>query len=74
MLPFLITAISAVVVVVTAITASDALPVVTIELAYKRKNTTRDGGGATLYTFYIVYAVKNALHCLNSRVYANIYC
>ena len=38
------------------------------------KNTIRDGGGTALYTFYIVYAVENALHFFNSRVYANIFC
>ena len=38
------------------------------------KNIIRDGGSTALYTVYTVHAVQTALHCLNSSMYAYIYC
>ena len=28
----------------------------------------------TVYTFYNVYSIQTALHCLNSSMYACVYC
>ena len=56
------------------------------EIRFALKNTIRDGGSTALYTAFIVYTVyivypvktvytiQTALHCLNSSIYAYIYC
>ena len=47
---------------------------------FSMKKTIRDGGSPalltvyTVYTVYIVNTIQTAFHCLNSSMYAYIYC